>query len=108
MKPYGIHETDAAHIPLNALCVVPDAVAVNDSLSAAAVRLYALIDGRLQGRSGPIPQTLLADDIAKGRSPAAARRAVQRAQRELIAAGLLDVRRTGRASIYTLRNIIRD
>ncbi len=97
---------DVAQVP-KGYALVPLHVIRHEGLSAEAVRLYAALDGRLGGRSLQLRRDTLARDIAAGRSPEAALAAIKRAQAELIEAGLLEVRRTGRASIYTLVNVKR-
>jgi hypothetical protein len=79
--------------------MVPHALLRDASLSALAVRLYGVLDGR-QGehRSQRVRRKTLAADLD------VSTRTVQRVELELITAGWLLVTKTGRATIYDVIN----
>lgn len=82
--------------------VIPVSVARDPSLSDAAVRLYAAIDGRLVARESlRLRQDTLAEDLGWSLAK------VKRAMRELTAAGLVESSRTSRSSRLALANPVR-
>lgn len=82
--------------------IIPVSVARDGRISDAAFRLYAALDGRMTDRdSGRIRQDTLAADLGWSRSK------IQRATAELVAAGLVDSKRTSRSSRLAVVNPIR-
>lgn len=82
--------------------IIPVSVARDGRISDAAFRLYAALDGRMTDRdSGRIRQDTLAADLGWSRSK------IQRATAELVAAGLVESKRTSRSSRLAVVNPVR-
>lgn len=82
--------------------LIPVSVVQNPAISDAAVRLYAALDGRItSAESARIRQDTLAADLGWSRSK------VQRTLGELVAAELVESKRTSRSSRMAVRNPVR-
>ena len=82
--------------------LVPRSVLANRDLSPGAKNLYVLLDSYLGGRSHRISRLRLADDLGIDV------RSITTYLQELEFAGLLTRKRTGRTSIYALKNEARE
>lgn len=82
---------------------VPHSLARDNRLTPLARLLWVILEGRQGSRSRVrVGQAVLAQDL--GVTP----RTAQRALAELVAAGLVTVKRTGKTSIYVVHNPARD
>jgi hypothetical protein len=89
--------------PVAFFAVVPVDVIRDARLNATAVRVFLALDARQTSNSRVrVSQSKLAADINSST------RAVQYAVRQLVAAGYLDVQRTGRTNGYRVTNPARD
>lgn len=82
--------------------IVPEQVYTDRTLSAHAVVLYGVLDGRLLGMSRPIAIKTLASDLGIS-APT-----IHRALRQLKDAKYLQIERTGRSSVFTVVNPSRE
>lgn len=90
--------SDASHH----FAIVPTDVLTDRTLSAGAVRLYAVLDGRTCGRAGRLKMATLAADLGLSLPQ------ITRLLAELVRAGYVVTLRTGRSNLYRVVNPVRE